>query len=56
MQTNVVLDEKLVKSALKVTKIKTRGALINFALRELLRHAKQQELLNLRGKIHWQGD
>ncbi|OGT37710.1 MAG: transcriptional regulator of the Arc/MetJ class [Gammaproteobacteria bacterium RIFCSPHIGHO2_12_FULL_37_14] len=56
MRTNIVLDEKLVKSALKATKIKTRRALIDYALRELLRHAKQQGLLNLRGKIHWEGN
>ena len=56
IRTNVVLDEKLVKAALKVTKLKTRRSLIDYALRELLRHEKQQELLNLKGKIHWQGD
>ena len=56
VRTNIVLDEKLVNEALKVTKIKTRRALIDYALHELLRHAKQAELLKLRGKIHWQGD
>jgi Arc/MetJ family transcription regulator len=56
IRTNVVLDEKLVKSALKITKLKTRRALIDFALRELLRHAKQQELLKLRGQVQWEGD
>ena len=55
-RTNVVLDEKLVNAALKATKIKTRRALIDYALRELLRHAKQKELLSLRGKIHWEGN
>ncbi len=56
IRTNIVLDEKLVKSALKITKIKTRRALIDYALRELLRHAKQNEILKLRGKIHWECD
>lgn len=56
IRTNVELDEKLVNAALKVTKIKTRKALIDYALRELLRHAQQKELLKLRGKIHWEGD
>lgn len=56
IRTNVVLDEKLITQALKVTKIKTRKALIDYALRELLRHAQQKELLKLRGKIHWEGD
>jgi len=56
IRTNVVLDEKLVTSALKVTKLKTRKALIDYALRELIRHAKQHEILKLHGKIHWQGN
>jgi Arc/MetJ family transcription regulator len=55
-RTNIVLDEKLVKSALKVTRLKTRRALIDYALREVLRHAKQEEILTLHGKIHWEGD
>lgn len=56
IRTNIILDEELVNAALKATKIKTRRALIDFALRELMRHAKQSELLKLRGKIHWEGD
>lgn len=55
-RTNIVLDEKLVNAALKVTKIKTKKALIDYALRELLRHAEQSKLLKLRGKIHWEGN
>lgn len=53
---SVILDDKLVNSALKVTKLKTRRALIDYALRELLRHAKQSEILKLQGKIYWEGE
>lgn len=56
IRTNIMLDENLVNSALKITKIKTRRALIDFALRELLRHEKQNKLLKLHGAIHWDGD
>ncbi len=55
-RTNIVLDEKLVKTALKLTKIKTKRYLIDYALRELIRHEKQHNLLKLKGKIHWEGD
>jgi Arc/MetJ family transcription regulator len=55
-RTNVVLDEKLVKNCIKVTGIKTQKALIDHALRELLRHEKQIEILNLKGKINWDGN
>lgn len=56
MRTNVVLDEKLVKQAMKISKIKTKRQLIDFALRELIRHENQHKLLTLRGKVHWEGD
>ena len=55
-RTNIVLDEKLIQSCIKATGIKTKRAIIDFALREVLRHKKQEELLKLRGKIHWEGN
>ncbi len=47
IRTNIVIDEKLVNAAMKVTGIETRKTLIDYALRELLRHEKQQQLLQL---------
>jgi len=55
-RTNVVLDEKLVKDCIKITGIKTQKALIDHALRELLRHEKQIEILELKGNINWDGN
>jgi Arc/MetJ family transcription regulator len=55
-RTNIVLDEKLVMDCIKVTGIKTQKALVDHALRELLRHEKQIELLELKGTISWDGN
>jgi Arc/MetJ family transcription regulator len=55
-RTNVVLDEVLVCEGLKVTGLKTRRALIDHALRELVRRNKQLGLLSLKGKVKWEGD
>jgi Arc/MetJ family transcription regulator len=55
-RTNVLLDDKIVEKCLKATGIKTRRALIDHALRELLRHESQTKILELKGKVHWQGD
>ncbi len=55
-RTNIVLDNKLVEEGLKLTGLKTKRNLIDHALRELLRHEKQAKLLELRGKIEWEGD
>ena len=55
-RTNIVLDEKLVKSCLKATGLKNQRELIDHALRELLRHESQMKLLELKGKVHWEGN
>jgi Arc/MetJ family transcription regulator len=56
VRTNIVLDNKLVEAGLKVTGLRTRRELVDFALRELLRHNQQKKLLSLRGKVTWEGD
>ncbi len=55
-RTNIVLDDKLVKECSKATGIKTQRALIDHALRELLRHESQTKILELKGKVHWDGN
>ena len=55
-RTNIILDEKLVNNCLKATGIKTQKALIDHALRELLRHENQTKLFELKGKINWNGN
>ena len=55
-RTNIVLDSQLVEEGLKVTGLKTKRNLIDYALRELLRHEKQAKLLELQGTMVWDGD
>jgi len=56
VRTNIVLDSKLVAAGLKATGLKTRRELVDFALRELLRHKQQKKLLQLKGNVSWEGD
>ena len=55
-RTNVVLDDKLIERCQKATGIRTRRALIDYALREVLRHARQRRLLKLQGTVEWEGN
>jgi Arc/MetJ family transcription regulator len=55
-RTNIVLDDKLVEECFNATGIKTQRALIDHALRELLRHESQTKILELKGKVHWEGN
>ena len=56
VRTNIVLDRKLLEEGLKATGLKTRRELVDFALRELLRHKQQKKLLTLKGKVTWEWD
>jgi Arc/MetJ family transcription regulator len=55
-RTNVVLDDDLVAKCRKETGIQTVRALIDHALKELLRHRRQKKVLELKGMVKWEGD
>ena len=55
-KTNVVLDDDLLAKCRKETGIGTIRALIDHALRELLRHRRQRKVLELKGNVKWEGD
>ncbi len=55
-RTNIVIDDKLVETGLKITGLRTRRALVDYALRELIRRRSQKKILELQGKIQWEGD
>jgi Arc/MetJ family transcription regulator len=56
MRTNIVLDDKLVRRAQKLTGIKTKREVVHEALRTLILLKEQAEVRNLRGKLKWEGD
>ena len=53
MRTNIVLDDKLVAEAQRITGISTKRALVDEALRVLIATRKRRSLLELEGKIHF---
>lgn len=56
MRTNIVLDDKLVERAQKLTGIKTKREVVQEALRTLILLREQAEIRNLRGKLKWEGN
>ena len=56
MRTNIVIDDKLMRDALRATGLKTKREAVELGLRTLLRLRKQVEIRRLRGKLPWQGD
>jgi len=56
MRTNIVIDDRLMKRAMKLTGLRTKRATVEAALRELIRRHDQRRILELEGKIRWVGD
>ncbi len=56
MRTNIVLDDKLVERAQKLTGIKTKREVVHEALRTLILLREQGEIRALRGKLNWEGN
>jgi Arc/MetJ family transcription regulator len=56
MRTNVVLDDKLIYTALKVSGLKTKKAAIEEGLRLLVQVKSQTKIKNFRGKLNWTGN
>ena len=51
-----MIDNKLIRNALRAIGLKTKREAIELGLRTLLRLRKQEEIRQLRGKLKWQGD
>lgn len=56
MRTNIVIDDKLMKEALRTTGLKTKREAVELGLRTLLRLGRQGQVRQLRGKVAWEGD
>ena len=56
MRTNIVIDDDLMAAALESTGLKTKRAVVEEALRTLLRLKAQEKTRSLRGKLWWEGD
>ena len=56
MRTNIVIDDELMRDALRATGLKTKKEAVELGLRTLLRLKNQQQIKTLRGKVDWQGD
>ena len=56
MRTNIVIDDRLMAEALKLTGARTKREAVELGLKTLLKSARQAEVRRLRGKISWRGD
>jgi Arc/MetJ family transcription regulator len=56
MRTNIEIDDRLMKNAMRCTGAKTKRGAVEAGLRLLVQTRAQAGIRRLRGKIAWQGD
>jgi Arc/MetJ family transcription regulator len=56
MRTNIELDDTLVNQAIKLSKLKTKREVVQEALKHYVAFMKKKELLNLKGRVTWEGN
>ena len=56
MRTNIVIDDELMQAALEATGLPTKRAVVEAALKLIVRLRAQERIRELRGRISWEGD
>jgi len=56
MRTNIIIDDDLMSEAMKLSKLKTKKAVVETGLKLLVQIKKQERIKSLRGKLKWDGD
>jgi Arc/MetJ family transcription regulator len=56
MRTNIEIDDKLMKEAMRSANTRTKRETVEAGLRTLIRLKRQEGIRRLRGKIRWEGN
>ncbi len=56
MRTNIVLNDQLVKEAMRLSHTSTKKEVVDLALQNYVASLKRRNMKNLFGKVKWEGD
>jgi len=56
MRTNIDIDDRLMRQAMRDSGAQTKKATVEAALRLLVETHAQSAIRRLKGKVHWEGD
>ncbi len=56
VRTNIVIDDALLAEAQRLCGATTKRATVEFALQEVVRRRERRKVLDLQGKVEWEGD
>ena len=56
VRTNIVLNEKLIEEAMRLSNAQTKKEVVDLALQNFVASLKRRNMKDLFGKIKWDGD
>jgi Arc/MetJ family transcription regulator len=56
MRTNIEIDDEVLREAQRLMGTRTKRETVDMALRELVARHRRLGILDLRGKVRWEGD
>ena len=56
MRTNIEIDDEVLREAQRLTGARTKREIVDLALRELVARQRRIGILDLRGRVRWEGD
>jgi Arc/MetJ family transcription regulator len=56
MRTNIVIDDALMREAIRLSGARTKKEAVELGLRTLVRLKRQEGIRRYRGKLQWDGD
>lgn len=56
MRTNIVIDDKLMSTAMRASGARTKREAVELGLKTLIRLKRQERIRDLRGRLTWEGD
>ncbi|NJM75303.1 MAG: type II toxin-antitoxin system VapB family antitoxin [Acaryochloridaceae cyanobacterium RU_4_10] len=56
MRTNIVINDRLMDEALKITGVKSKREVVELGLKTLIQLKQQEQIKAYRGKLKWDGD
>lgn len=55
-RTVIDIEDEMMKKAQRLTGMKKKVDIVNFAIKQLVEQKEIEKILNLRGKIKWEGN
>ncbi|MDQ3022173.1 MAG: type II toxin-antitoxin system VapB family antitoxin [Bacteroidota bacterium] len=56
MRTNIEIDNKLIREAKRISKVKTKKEIVDIALKNYIKTHQRKKILEQFGKIRWEGN